>query len=117
MASQGAEKCRKSVIFQYKLTIKYVHEGARWLRVAWNTGVVSRMAGGSVRDGEGAGFSGQLSCHVDPPIDVVVNHAVVVVPEYIHRRLGALKHGALQLQPGARFHMLLRWPRYFRSGL
>lgn len=67
--------------------------------------------------GERASFGGELGRHVNPPINVVVNHAVVVVPEDVKRKLRTLDHAALKLKAGTRLQVLLRRAGYLSSCL
>lgn len=45
-----------------------------------------------------ASFGSELGCHVNPPINIVVNHAVVVVPENVKWQLRALDYVTLEFQ-------------------
>lgn len=69
-----------------------------------------------VRNCKRASFGCQLRRHVYPPIDVVVNHAVVVVPENVQGQLCALDYAALQLQARSWLEVFLRRARYFSLG-
>lgn len=74
---------------------------ARRLRAARNAGIVPRMPSICIGDGEGAGLGRQLCSDVDAPVDVVVYHAVVVIPEDVQGQFRALDHTAQQLQSRA----------------
>lgn len=78
-----------------------MHVRAGRLRIARHTGVVARVPGGRTGDGQYAGLRQQFSRHVDTLVDVVVDHAVVVVPEDVRWWFGALEHGALEAKTGS----------------
>lgn len=90
------------------LTIKYMHVSAGRLRIAGNTGVVPRMARGRTRDAECAGFGREVCGDVDPSIHIVVDHAVVVVPEDVDWLLRALHHATLKSKARAGLQIFLR---------
>lgn len=59
------------------------------------------------------GFGG----NVDAPVEVIVDHAVVVVPENECRGFRALHHPAYQFQRRIRCQILHLWSNYFCPGL
>lgn len=71
-------------------TIEYMHDRASRLRVVGHTRVVAGVVSGGRRYHETTGLGGQLWRHVDAPVVVVVDHTVVVIPEHVDGRLGAL---------------------------
>lgn len=87
------------------------------LRIAGYAGVVPRVLGCSAVYEQGASLRGTIRGHIYPTFPIVIDHAVVVVPENVTRGLGAGEQSAHQAQGAAQFQVLLRWPRYLGSGL
>lgn len=79
-----------SVVLTLEHTVEYMHDRASRLRVVGYTRIVAGVVSGGRRYHETAGLGGQLWRHVDAPVIVVVDHTVVVVPEHVDGRLGAL---------------------------
>jgi hypothetical protein len=94
-----------------------VDVGAGWLGVARYARVVARMLGRGAVYEQGAGLRREVLGHVDPTVPVVVDHAVVVVPEHIDWRFRAGHQSAHQSQCAAQLQELFRGPRYLRSSL
>jgi hypothetical protein len=88
-----------------------------WLRITRDAGVVSCMFGCSAVYEQGASFSGTVRGHIYSTVAIVIDHAVIVIPEHVNRGLGAGQQSAHQSQGAAQFQVLLRWPRYLGSGL
>ena len=85
-------------------------EGAGGLGVAGDAGVVAGVVPGGPSDEEGARLGGQVRGDVDTPVQVVVDHPVVVVPEDVDRRVRALPQRAQQQQRRADPQELVRLP-------
>lgn len=84
-----------SLAISFLLTVKYVNVGAGRLGVARHAGVVSGMMRRRAGYRQRARLLGELGGDVDPPIDVVVYHTIVVIPEDVRRRLRTLEDAAL----------------------
>jgi len=87
------------------------------LRITGYAGVVPRVLGCSAVYEQGASLGGTIRGHIYPTVPIVINHAVVVVPENVTRGLGAGQQSAHQAQGTAQFQVLLCRPRYLGSGL
>lgn len=88
------------------LTVEYVYDRVRGKRVARRARVVAGMCAGCPFDVQVAVLVGQVGRHVHSPVDVVVDHPAVVVPEYEHRVHGALPDHALQVQRAVEHQIL-----------
>lgn len=72
-----------------------MHIGAGWLGVAGHAGIIPRVPRRGICYRQRAGLCCQLSGDVDPSIDVVIDHPVVVVPEDVGWSFCTLQYGAL----------------------
>lgn len=79
-----------------RLTVQYVHVAAGRLGVVWHTRVVPGVPRCGAGDAQRAELPQEVRGDVDLVVPVVVDHAVVVVPEHELRRLRALDDGALK---------------------
>lgn len=77
-------------------------------RVARRARVVAGVRARRALDVQRALLVRQVGRDVHAPVDVVVDHAAVVVPEYVHRVDGALPDHALQVQRAVEHQILLR---------
>jgi len=66
------------------------------LRVTGYAGVVPRVLGRSAVYEQGASLGGTIRGNIYPTVPIVINHAVVVVPENVTRGLGAGEQSAHQ---------------------
>jgi hypothetical protein len=66
------------------------------LRVARYAGIVSRVFGCSAVYEQGASLGGTIRGHIYPTVPVVIDHAVIVIPEHVDRGLGAGEQSAHQ---------------------
>lgn len=86
-------------------------------RVAGRAGVVAGVGARRAFDVQRAVLVGQVGRDVHAPVDVVVDHPAVVVPEYVHRVDGALPDHALQVQRAVEHQILLGSTGYLGLGL
>lgn len=93
----------------------YVRTGG--LRITGYAGIVSRVLGCSAVYEQSASLGGTIRSYIDPTVPIVIDHAVIVVPEHVARGLGAGDQIAHQAKGAAQFQVLLRWPSYLGSGL
>lgn len=79
-----------------------MYESGGRLRVVGHAAVVARVCALRRRDDQRRAGAALVRADVDAAVGVVVDHAIVVVPEHKQRRLGALLQHARQLQRAAR---------------
>jgi len=81
--------------------------------VAGCASVIAGMGTGRPFNVQGAVFVRQVRRHVDAPIDIVIDHSAVVIPEYIHGIHRTLSNHALQVQRAVKHQILLGSTGYF----
>jgi hypothetical protein len=67
-----------------------------WLRITGYAGIVPRVLGCSAVYEQGASLGGTIRGHIYSTVPIVIDHAVVVVPEHITWGLGAGQQSAHQ---------------------
>lgn len=95
-------------IINWALTIEYVYDCVCGKRVARRTSIVARVSTRCTFDVQGAVFVRQVRRHVNAPVDIIVNHPAVMIPEYIYRIHRTLSNHTFQMQRAVK-HQVLLW--------
>ena len=59
------------------------------LRITGHAGIVSRVLGCSAVYEQGASLGGTIRGYIDTTVPIIIDHAVIVVPEHVARGLSA----------------------------